>query len=384
MSVFTFVRIADPNGTHLTTVATYGTPQDEDQATAALDYVLNCAPGGIGVLELTVPLSFDTSLLLPDGRISVWRSIDGRSPYQDNSATYLIRYFDYGPTSTFVRAYHATSLLDRRVIAYDAGTSYTKKAAAAADDQIKTFVNENMLAGIVGADRDGVETYADVSAWLTKQADLGQGASIAKTAARRKLLDVATEIAQASQIAGTYLTFEIIAPTEGTLELRTYAGQRGVDRSAGTANPVILSTLRGNLENAHLVIDYTDSASFVIAGGTGEETLRLIGTAMDTTLAGISPFGRIEAFRDGSNVNTQAAVDDEADAGLRDMRPVIIFTGNLIETPNTTRGIDFDLGDIVTAEHPQSSQQFDCRIDMIHERITAEGRQVTCGLRSVT
>jgi len=122
----------------------------------------------------------------------------------------------------------------------------------------------------------------------------------------------------------------------------------------------------------------------VVAGGTGEGTTRLIGTTLDTTLAANSPFGRIETFRDGSNVSTQAAVDQEATAGLRSMRPVIIFSGNLIDTPGTTRGIDYDLGDIITAEHPQSAQQFDCRIDMIHERITSSGREVTCGLRSVT
>jgi hypothetical protein len=384
MAVLTYVRVSDAAGSHLATVANFGTPNDEDQATAALDYVLNCSPGSIGVLEMTVPLSVNPALFQPDTRIGVWRSIDGGAPYLDSGAIYLCRYFDYGPTSTFVRAYHATSILDRRMIAYAAGTTYTAKAATFADDQIKVFVNQQMGAGIVGADRDGVETYADISSYVTIQANLSQGANIAKTATRRKLLDVCTEIAQASQIAGTYVTFEIVAPTESTLELRTYAGQRGVDRSVGTTNPVILSPLRGNLTNAHLSIDYTDVASFVIAGGTGEGTARLIGTSFDSALAGNSPFGRIEYFRDGSNVSTQAAVDDEADAGLRAMRPVIIFTGNLIETPSTTRGIDFDLGDIITAEHPQSSLQFDCRIDMIHERITASGRDVTCGLRSVT
>jgi hypothetical protein len=256
-----------------------------------------------------------------------------------------------------VRAYHATKLLDRRIIAYSAGSTYTTKAAAAADNQIKAFVNENMLSGIVGADRDGVETQADVSAYLTMQANLGQGASIAKSAARRRLMDVAIDLAQASTTAGTYLTFEIVAPTETTLELRTYAGQRGVDRRFGTANPVILSPERGNLVNAHLVVDYVEAATFIVAGGQGEEENRLIGTAFDSVRAGVSPFGRIERFRDAAGVASQAAL---------------------------TRGIDFDLGDIVTAESPRAGQQFDVRIDMIRETITPDGRSVTCGLRSVT
>lgn len=384
MSVFTTLKFLDPFGVVLTEVATYGTPADEDQATVPLSYVLNCAPGGIGVLETTLPLNFPAQYLLPDTRIGVYRAINGRAPYLDNGAIYLLRYVDYGPTSIFIRAYHATSLLDRRIIAYDAGTTYCTKAAAAADDQIKAFVNENMLGGIVGADRDGVETYADVSSYLTKQINLSAGASIAKSAARRRLLDVCTELANASNTAGTYLTFEIYAATESTLELRTYATQRGVDRRSTTASPVILSQSRGNLINTHLVIDYTQEANFIVAGGQGEESERLIGTAFDSTRAAVSPFGRIERFRDATNVSAQAAVDDEADDQLRASRPVILFTGKLVETPALTRGIDFDLGDMVTAEHPQSSQQYDVRIDVIKETIDSSGRRVECGLRSVT
>lgn len=382
MAVFTTLRFGDPFGVPLAEIATYGTPTDG--GSAALDVVMNCAPGAIGVLEATLPLSFNPSFLLEDGRIGVWRAINGRPPYLDNGAIYQIRYLDFGPSSIFVRAFHATNLLDRRIIAYSAGSTYTTKAAAPADDQIKAFVDQNLLAGIVGADRDGVETYADVSAYLTRQANLGQGASIAKSGARRRLLDVCTDLAQASATAGVYVTFEVFALTESTLELRTYATQRGVDRRYGTANEVILSQQRGNLTNAHLVVDYTESASFIVAGGQGEEDARLIGTAFDSVRASQSPFGRIERFRDASNVSSQAAIDDEADSQLRASRPLILFTGELVETPSLTRGIDVDLGDMVTAEHPQSNQQFDVRLDVMRETITENGRRLAIGLRSVT
>jgi hypothetical protein len=385
MSVFTTLRIADNFGVHLIECATYGTPiTDENQATVPLDYVLNCTPGGIGVLETTLPTSFNTNFLMKDGRIGVWRAINGRPPYLDNNAIYLIRYIDYGPTSTFVRAYHATSLLDRRIIAYAAGSSFAQKAATFADDQIKAFVNENMGASISGASRDGAETQADVSAYLTVQANVSLGASVAKAAARRTLLTVAQELAEASNTAGTYLTFEILAPTEGTLELRTYATQRGVDRRVSSGQPVILSELRGNLKNAHLIFDYTNEVTFAVAGGQGEGTLRLIATTADTVRMGESPFGRIERFYDMSNVNDSTTLQDDADAGVRNGRPVILFTGDLTETFGETRGITYDLGDILTAEHPRTQQQFDVRLDVIHETISGEGRRMQCGLRSVT
>lgn len=370
----TACRLADPLGNHLIEIANYQT----------LSYVLNCSPGGIGVLELTLPTSFDTSLLLPDGRLGVWRSIAGAPPYLDGNAIYLIQEFEYTANATFVRAYHATTLLERRIIAYAAGSSFTDKAATAADDLIKTFVNENMLAGISGANRDGAETQADVSAYLTKQANLTQGANIAKGAARRILLEVARELAEASTTAGTYLTFEIMAPTESTLELRTYATVRGVDHRAGTTNPVILSEARGNLEQAKLAISYRNEATLTIAGGSGEKANRLITTAPDATRMGVSPFGRKERFIDMSNVSDTTQLQDEADAGLWDGRPQIVFTGNLIETPATTRGVQFDLGDMLTAEHPRTHQQFDVRLDVVHETIDASGRRVEVGLRSVS
>lgn len=374
MSVFTTVRLSDPFGVHLVEIARY----------TKLDYVLSCAPGAVGVLELTLPTSLDVSLLTRDGRIGVWNSINGRPPALDNGAIYLIETLDYTSKETFVRAYHATGLLDRRIVAYDAGSTYSSKTAAAADNQIKAFASEQLGSGIVGADRDGVETQADVSAYLSIQANLGLGASVAKAAARRRLLEVARELAEASTTAGTYLTFEIIAPTESTLELRTYATQRGVDRRASTSNPVILSESRGNLENARLRIDYHDECTFAIAGGSGEKADRLIATTMDATRAATSPFGRIERFFDMSNVDDTTQLQDDADAGVRGGRPVILFTGDLIETPATTRGIHFDLGDMLTAEHPRTRQQFDVRLDMLHITIDSGGRQTQCGLRSVT
>ena len=101
MSVLTTLRIANSFGVHLTEVADYG----------SLDVVLNASPGGIGVLEVTLPLSFNAAFLLEDGRIGVYRSINGRPPYLDNGAIFMIRYIDFGPDSIFVRALHATNIL---------------------------------------------------------------------------------------------------------------------------------------------------------------------------------------------------------------------------------------------------------------------------------
>lgn len=374
MAILTTFRLADPLGQHLIEIANY----------ASYDYVLNCAPGNIGVLELELPRSFDTTLLRRDGRIGAWRSINGRPPYLDNNAIYLIETLRYKATSTFVRAYHATSLMGRRIIAYPAGSAYASKSATNADNLIKTLWAENAGASISSADRDGVETQADISAYVTTQVNQSLGASVAKAMARRNLLDVCRELAEASTTAGTYLTFEILAPSESTLELRTYTTQRGVDRRASSGQPVILREQAGVLEQAQLEIDYHNEKTFVIAGGQGEGTQRLIATALDTTRMAVSPFGRIEDFADMSNVPDATSLQDDADATLRAGRPVITFTGDLIETPALTRGIQFDLGDMLTAEDPQTRQQYDVRLDMVREHGDASGRKTQIALRSVT
>ena len=54
-----------------------------------------------------------------------------------------------------------------------------------------------------------------------------------------------------------------------------------------------------------------------------------------------------------SDVDTDSAWRMRADA-TRGGRPTIVFTGDLIETPSCTRGVQFDLGDIVTAEDPRA------------------------------
>lgn len=369
-------RVCDAFGSLLAIVANFADGADG----AALEYTLNV--GQVGALSLTVPASFNTNLFKVDGRIGIWRTVANRPPALDGEAAWLIRRIEYTPNYTKVTALHANSILDRRIVAYAAGSSYASKAATAADDLIKTIVSENFGSGISGANRDGAETQADVSAYLTIAANLTRGASIAKGFARRRVGDVVRELCEASTTAGTYLTAEIVAPTETTLELRTYTTQRGVDHSASSAQPVILSKERGNLENIRLVEDHTDEVTFAIAGGQGEQSNRLIATTADTTRMGISPFGRIEKFVDMSNVSDSAQLQDDADAAVRNGRARITFTADLIETPATTRGIHFDLGDIVTAEF--RNIQYDVRLDVIGVSVTKGEVRSRIQLRNVT
>jgi Siphovirus ReqiPepy6 Gp37-like protein len=372
-------RICDPYGSLLAEVANF--VDNPDGGGSALGYTLNV--GNIGALRLTLPITFDASLLRLDGRVGVWRAINGRAPTLDGQTVFFIRKWEYTDRTTTITAYSANHLRTRRVIDYFAGSSYASKAApTAAGNVIKIFVSENMLAGIVGADRQGVETQADISAYLTNQADLGDGQSIAQQCAWRNLDDVIREIQDASTFAGTYMACDIIAPSESTLELRTYATVRGVDHTATSMQPMLLSPQAGSLENCRLIVDRSEEVTFAVAGGAGEQSQRLIATAIDTARVAESPFNRIERFGDYSNISDAAALQDVADAMVRAGRPRIEFTADVIETDGATRGIQYDLGDMVTASF--RNVQYDCRMDVVEVAVGGGAQISRAKIRSLT
>ena len=224
MTTFYEVRAADASGNRLATFANF-----TDAGGPALDYVLSV--GRIGVLTMTLPTTVDPALIPLDARLSVWRSINGAPPVQDGQAIFLARMWEYGTDYTRVTAFHANELFARRIIAYGTWQTEAMRASDQADDQIKGIVNENMLAGIT-AFRYGNPLRADVSAYVTKQANLALGVSAPVGAAWRNMMDVILEVAEASTQNGTYIAAEVVAPTESTLEVRTYAGQRGVDHGS--------------------------------------------------------------------------------------------------------------------------------------------------------
>lgn len=371
-------RICDPFGRLLASVTNF--VDNPEGGGAALGYCLNV--GNVGALRLTLPATFDDTLLLLDGRIGVWRSINGRPPQLDGETVFLIRTWEYTEETTTVTAYSANHLRTRRIIDYFASTSYSLKAAAAAGNQIKAFVSQNMLSGIVGADRQGVETQADISTYLSNQANLGDGQSIAMQCAWRNLDAVVRDICDASTFAGTYMACDIVAPTETTLELRTYAGQRGEDHTASSARPVILSPESGSLANCRLIIDRSEEVTFAVAGGGNTNTDRLIATQIDTTRIAESPFNRCEVFGDYNNITDQSVLQDLADALVRAGRPRIEFMADVVETDGATRGIHYNYGDKVTGAFRR--RQYDCHLNVIEVAVGGGGQFSRAKIRSLT
>jgi hypothetical protein len=361
VSIIYEVHILDPFGGLLAMVTDFADPRQGGDGGAALSYGIST--GQVGQLDLTLPVGFDDTKLLLDGRIEVWRKVGNLPAKRDGDAQFLIRRWDYGDEQTSITAYHVNDLLRRRIINYYAGTTYSSKTATAADNLMKAFASQQLGSGIVGADRIGSETMADISTYLAIQANLGAGASMNKAAAWRNLFDLLRDLCDASTEGGTYLTFDVVATSPASLELQTFTGQRGVDRRASSGQPLIFSVTRGNIENVNLRVDRTDEVTFVTGGAQGEGTFRTTATDSDNVRMAESPLNRREVFIENVNLDSATTLGYECSQRLREGRPKITLSADVVETATCTRGVHYDFGDYVTIEH--RGQQYNTRIDAV-------------------
>src|SRR5688572_17251100 len=108
----------------------------------------------VGRLVLVVnPAALPRSFIKEDGLIEVWRAVDGAPFRLFGQKNFLIRRVQRRRGSTTITALCCNSLLDRRIVAYAAGTAYAEKTDFA-DDMIKALVRENLGSAATDSARD--------------------------------------------------------------------------------------------------------------------------------------------------------------------------------------------------------------------------------------
>ncbi len=335
----------------------------------------------IGKLIIVLPGTFNDRLLrVPDGRIEVWRRLPGASrEYLDTDTTWLMKAIEYvrddkGRTTIKVEADTPTCLLKEPGRFVDVSVSADQnRFDEPYDDMIKGIFRQN--AGVFAS------TARDLSAYLTCAANLSAAPVGDKAISWRELLKCFQEIASTSAQAGTYLAFDIVAPTPNTLELRTYTGQRGVDhRFPSGQNPILIGPDFGNVGECSLRTDYRGEVTYALAGGKGDGGARLVASAQNDTGLGASPFGRREKFVNATQYTTTTGLAAEAEAVIRTSRPRAIFRGKLISTPDTRYGVHWSWGDFVTVQ--AFNQSFDCRIDAVSVQVERGRETINAVLRN--
>lgn len=322
----------------------------------------------VGYFTLTLPGTFDRTLLKKDRRVLFWRKPPGgalKLPFVGLIRRVRTSTDSRGLTTRRVSGYDLTGLLKRRVVAYAAGS-----ASAAMTDQADDLLTE-LAKDNLGADATAARQLS--STYFSVAASPAAGPSITKAFAYRNVLDVMREVADASRQAGTYLFFGIVPTSESAFEFRTRTGEWGRDRTSDSGNGLVFGLEFGNLANPMLDEDATDEVNFAYGLGRGEEDDRNVQTSEDTTRSGASLFARSEAAANAVHETTDAGVTDVADARVQKGRPVTVFTADLLSVPGSEFGQDYDFGDRVTVTY--DGLQFDALIRAATVTVDENGRE---------
>lgn len=325
----------------------------------------------IGALVLTPAYQYESDYFKRDGTFEVWRSVNGGDPYLDGETNWFIRKVrhyteDSGLDGIEITAFDATSVLDRRIIAYNSGNSYTVKLDTA-DNIIKDLVWENLGASCF-------DPLRDMSAYITVEPGIGLAPIVYKDCSWANLFQTMQEVAKASEEQGVRVIFDLVFVKVNQYIFRTWITQRGANHGSTGTNQVLVSRENNNLSAPELLMDYSTEVNYCYAGGRGEGAGREWTYAADNTRILASPFNRMEGFVDARNAQSEEAVLQEGMYGLFAGRPNILFFGTIVQTPNTIYGIHYRFGDIVTAQYKGIS--FDCRVGAILVTVDNNGEKI--------
>lgn len=332
--------------------------------------------GGVGAMELVIPRTY-YNLFNPqnvDYRITVWRSINNQQALLEGSTEYLTVGWKITDDRITVTALSLQSLLQRRIIAYFAGLeNYSKFTTKFAGNVMKALVRTNCTSAFA-TNRDGVDTYVAMDN-LTVNGDNNDGVSLSYSCSRNNLLDAITAISQSSTQAGTWIVGQITSNGSAWV-FNTYPQYFGQDRRGQS----VLSLANRNVEQVELTYDRTVEYTTVIAAGAGKESARFIGTNFSAEVTA-SPYNRKELFYSNPQLNSQVLVNDAALNLTRANRATFSFSAALIQTPQFVRGVDYNVGDILTVEF--GGTQYTTRLDIVDVSITSTGVTERAELRLV-
>jgi hypothetical protein len=332
--------------------------------------------GGVGAMELVVPVAhidwFNPQNV--DYRLTVWRSINNQQALLEGATEFLTVGWEITDERITVTAMSLQSLLQRRIVAYYAGLDdYSKFTSKYAGNVMKTLVRTNCTSAFA-ANRDGVDTYVAMNN-LTVNGDNNDGVSLSYSCSRNNLLDAITAISQSSTQAGFWIVGQVTSNGDGWT-FDSYPYYFGQDRRGQS----ILSVGNRNVEQVKLTYDRTTEYTAVIAAGSGTESARFIGTNFSAEVTA-SPYNRKELFYTNPQLKSQVLVDAAAYNLTRANRATFSFSAALLQTPQFVRGVDYNVGDILTVEF--NGTQYTTRLDIVDVSISSNGVVERAELRLV-
>lgn len=267
-------------------------------------------------------------------------------------------------------------LLQRRVVAYfgvtdtEIAQNYYSIKNKPSLDAMRDVVRENFTEAVLSvpvADIPGSVSSLGIRARIMPgifvEPNDGLGQVIKAEFAWSVALDALSTIASAALEKGDRVIFDLVHDGGGRHTFRCWLGQRG----RRLTDTVVFSPRKGNVVAMERRIDYSNEVTWMHVAGEGQAKLRLMQAVMADVPIRTALYP-IEGFYDASSAKNDSAL--MASMGAREMArrsPRWIFTAEANDTPGTTFGVDYELGDVVSASHMGISAP--CRIGKITMRV---------------
>ena len=342
------------------------------QAFTSLEYVRT--ENTIGSMMLTIPRQLMRYEDFAVGQLfEIWREKHGSLELQNDTAYFLQDWQFYtdreGREYIQLFATDANWLLDTAIVWAYAGSAQAEKTGKP-DDMMKAIVREQL------GDLAIVERRK-----LTVQNNVGAGgASITKAFAYRNVLTVLQELADVANENGVYLVFDVVRTAPASFEFRTYAGQRGTDHSRTSGDPRLVGKQYGNLAEASFGTFHSDERNWILVGGKGEESDRMLQEIYNGSRAFASKWNRREYFKDSRDEDTVGGLASDGIAVMNEFKPKQILTGRLLDTTGMQFGVHYQFGDIVTAQ--AFGYNVDCHVSSVRVKVDQDdGEQIDVRLR---
>lgn len=171
-----------------------------------------------------------------------------------------------------------------------------------------------------------------------------------------------------------------------TFEIRV--GGWGVDHRASSTRPIVFSPTKNNMTQPVILVDRLEEKTRVLVGGDGTDQARDILSVVDNARIADSIYNLRDEFIDSRKIDPFAAVpppdgiDQATEQGQRRLKERGIrrdFSFILTDNKNTQYGIDFGLGDLISAEFSGALQEFQIREIEVNQNNNQE-EQITVRL----
>lgn len=327
----------------------------------SLAYAKRVNAPGILTFELNGAHSLLSSLA-DKWQFEVMRRMPGQAWVQDFSSIFRDPEWSYVNTQRFkANCQGLMSMLGWRIVNWYADTINRSYWLGAKGESILKMLADynagpNATTGN-GRIRNGAITG------LAIEADGAHGNTLDWYCAYDNLLDTLQKLAF---IAGG--DFDLVKTSATVYTFTWYTGQRGTDRTA----TVKFSMELGNMAEPAFITPRSQEKTVATVGGPGEGSVRMV---VNRTGVNYAAGNDVEMFVNATDASTSAGLNAAGDQALAEAQARDAFDFKVLQTPASRYGIEYFLGDLVTAINPFNGASYTQKIMGVDVALGDDGKE---------